>query len=504
MPCGGEHLLTNNIMLTLNVSMMLSVWFSVAWFLLRGADFMRPSALQRMYSLMWLFVITWLLLLGDTILQYSIGLAGGYFVVFYFAAIFVALTISYLELFALPTKSAYANIRSRVETATSADSQRATAGSEDDVANDEAITESTSLLRGDGQRTYSSRYGAHRSNTEATESEDIDSLVYLSLPRPYGNEQPWSGKLPSWTWLIQFLILGPTVIVLLGQVALLMTSALHQTAADGSSALTVYLFVAVLSVLLLAPITPFIHRLPASIPSALFLVFLGTLLYNLSVFPFSEQAQLKAYFVQSVNLDTGVNQASLTGLAPYVQDIISSLPSAAGQNIICASPDYTARHGLQKCSWTGLPPNVVGSAKSASPADRYASWVAMNATRVGKSALFHVSGKDTRACRILFNRPIGDYTVDGYATDERFPAVGTHGCRSIRLWSREWGGSWTVRVRLSDEHSSLNGSVVCLWSDANEPGTIPAYDELLRYMPAWSTATKLSDGLVEGIRYFSL
>ena len=326
--------------------MMLSVWVSVAWFLLRGADFMRPSALQRMYSLMWLFVIAWLLLLGDTVLQYSIGLAGGYFVVFYFAAIFVALTISYLELLALPTKSAYANIRSRVETATSADSQRATAGSEDDVANDEAAaTESTSLLRGDGQRTYSSGYGAHRSNTEATASEDIDSLVYQSLPRPYGNEQPWSGKIPSWTWLVQFLILGPVVIVLLGQVALLMTSALHQTPADGSSALTVYLFVAVLSVLLLAPITPFIHRLPASIPRTLFLVFIGTLLYNLLVFPFSEQAQLKAYFVQSVNLDTGVNQASLTGLTPYVQDIISSLPSAAGQNIVCASPDYTARHG---------------------------------------------------------------------------------------------------------------------------------------------------------------
>src|ERR1700761_7039430 len=119
---------------------MLSVWFSVTWFLLRGADFMRPSALQRMYSLLWLFVVSWLLLLGDAILQYSIALAGGYFIVFYFAATFVALTISYLELFALPTKSAYANLRS-LETATSADSQRATVGSEDDDA-----TENTSLL----------------------------------------------------------------------------------------------------------------------------------------------------------------------------------------------------------------------------------------------------------------------------------------------------------------------------------------------------------------------
>jgi hypothetical protein len=456
-----------------------------------------------MYSLMWLFVIAWLLLLVDTVLEHTLKLAGGYFIVFYFAAIFVALTISYLELFALPKKSVYANLRARVGSGTSVDSQRATAGSEDDVANDEAITESTSLLRGDGQRTYSSRYGAHRSNTEA-ESEDIDSLVYLSLPRPYGNEQPWSGKMPSWTWLIQFLILGPTVIVLLGQVALLMTSALHQTPADGSPTLTVYLFVAVLSVVLLAPIMPFFHRLPASIPSVLFAVFVGTLLYNLLAFPFSEQARLKAYFVQSVNLDTGANQASLTGLPPYTADIIASLPSAAGQNVNCNNPDYSSRRGLQKCSWTGLPPNVVSTSKPTSAADRYASWVAMNATREGKTALFHISGRDTRGCRLLFDRPIDGFTVDGYATDARFPAVGSHGCRSVRLWSREWGGSWTVRVRLSDEGAALQGSVVCLWSDANVAGTIPAYDELLRYMPAWSTAIKLSDGLVEGFRRFSL
>jgi hypothetical protein len=329
-------------------------------------------------------------------------------------------------------------------------------------------------------------------------------LIYQSLPRPYGNEQPWSGKMPSWTWLIQFLILGPITIVLLGQVALLMTSALHQTPADGSSTITVYLFVAVLSILLLAPITPFIHRLPPSIPRALFLVFIGTLLYNLLAFPFSEQAQLKAYFVQSVNLDSGTNEASLTGLTPYVKNIISSLPSAAGQSINCASPDYAARNGLQKCSWSGLPPNVVATAKSTTREHRYASWVAMNATREGSSVQFRISGKNTRACRLLFDRPVGNFTVEGYASDERFPAVGRHGCRSIRLWSREWGGSWTVRVGLSEESSSLEGSVVCLWSDANEAGTIPAYDELLRYMPAWSTAIKLSDGLVEGFRRFSV
>lgn len=86
---------------------MLSAWFAVAWFFFAGADRVRPTALQRMYSLIWLYALTWILLVAATVGEDRFQIASGYFIVIYNASVFVALLISYLELFALPTKSSY-------------------------------------------------------------------------------------------------------------------------------------------------------------------------------------------------------------------------------------------------------------------------------------------------------------------------------------------------------------------------------------------------------------
>ena len=489
--------------------MMLSGWFCIVWFLSRGAASMRPSALQRMYTLIWMFIGTWILLVGVVVMENNLGLAGGYFIVFYFTAVFAALLISYLELFALPSKKTYAELIAGYDTAapeaptSTAESYGVSSRGPQDDNDDEELNERTSLLRGDRQRTYASRYGAHnRSNASI---EDEDSELFQVLPRPYKKEQAWSGSLPSWTWLIQFLILGPILIVFCGQVGLLLTSALSQTLADGSSVLLVYLFISLVTVLLLAPVTPFIHRLTLFLPSILFLIFIGTLLYNLLLFPFSDNARLKVFFVQSVDIDTGLNKVSLTGLPTYVETIISSIPSSAGQEINCESPDYAARSGLKKCSWSGMPPNVLLDPPNNLPPD-YNTWMNFTATRRESnktSARFQVSGTNTRACRLLFDSPVSNISVKGYATDPRFSVVGSKGCRSIRLWSREWGGTWDVNVDWEGP-GGLDGRVVCLWSDANNPAAIPAYEEVLMYMPRWSVVTKLSDGLVEGWRYFKV
>jgi len=295
------------------------------------------------------------------------------------------------------------------------------------------------------------------------------------------------------------------MIILVGQVGLLLTSALHQTPADGNPVLSIYLFLVILSVFILIPTTPFMHRTSSLVPFLLFVVFVGTLLYNLFAFPFSDHSRLKVYFVQSVDLDTGLNQVSLTGLNPYLEQIIQQIPSASGKFVNCTNPDYSARAGLEKCSWQGLPPNIVPQPKHSTPNQRFKNWLRFNATRRGDlpEATFHISGQNTRACRLLFDRPITNFTVKGYSTDPRFSPIREKGCTSIRLWSREWGGSWDVNVSWN-EPGGMDGRVVCLWSDANNPNTIPAFDEALRFVPRWSIVTKLSDGLVEGFRSFKV
>jgi hypothetical protein len=498
---------------------MLTAWFVISWFLLRGADATRPSALHRIYALIWMYVGAFIILVGVTIAEQKYGIAGGYFMVIYYATVSLALLISYLEMFRLPRKSVY--VASLGPGSPPATSRSQTSGidasgdSHDTNAVDDA-NETTSLLRGDRQSF--ARYGDRRESI--TESQYTGETALGNIRRkPYKQEQAWSASLPQSLWLLQFLILSFNIIFV-GQVSLLLTSALHQTPADGSPALTVYLFFAVMTVLMLAPLGPFIHRFTYHIPTLFFLILVGTMIYNLVAFPFSSNNRLKVFFLQQVDCNTGRNTVSLTGLQPYVTDIISQLPSAAGKVINCTEPDYKARSGLAKCSWEGVLPNPVPHARENGTFTVYKKksvpqsvWFEYNVTRSNKedSALFHIKGRNTRACRLFFNSRISDFNVEGASNDPRFTRVDEKGATEIRLWHREWDIPWEVTVYWNGtdkedgaSRSGLSGRVACLWSDQNESGVIPALEEVRHFMPVWSQVTKLGDGLVEGSKGFQI
>ena len=77
------------------------------------------------------------------------------------------------------------------------------------------------------------------------------------------------------------------------------------------------------------------------------------------------------------------------------------------------------------------------------------------------------------------------------------------------LYSRDWDAKWNVNVtfehqKKKQEREVVEGKVVCVWSDANQVGVVPALDEVKRFMPVWSAVTKNSDGLVEGYKRFEL
>lgn len=326
---------------------------------------------------------------------------------------------------------------------------------------------------------------------------------------PYGDEQGWSGKLPSWTWFIQFLLIGPFILILIGQVALYLVAAISQTGPDGSSLMAPLAIMAIFTVLLLLPIGPFAHRFSYHVPTFLFLVFIGTLLYSLLAFPFSANNRYKAYFQQTVNLETGENLVTIGGLEEYVRPIISSIPSAAGQPVTCES--RTLRYGIVFCSFSGIPPKVVDNTPAGAPPEKgYHSWLNFNATlkKGSNKATFTLAGKNTRNCKIKFDRPIKDFRVHGSSIDERFPRVPETGSSEIRLWHRQWDQPWTVDVEWSptegkaEGEEGMEGSVICMWSDDNVEGIIPALDEVRRYAPAWSAISKLADGLVEGSKAF--
>lgn len=528
---------------------MVTLKFSVFWFIMRGADFARPSALTRGYAYMWMFVLGWILLVVATVGEDRYDISAGYLVVFYEIAIFFALIISLLEQFLLPTKAAYAESAHAVHTNVAAnsalpdsDQQIAPAPEESsrapngDGPNEPAPTEGTPLLSGDGAddqdhdeprlttfANYARRSLGGQSSIEPPQGQvdgqsppfqshfrRLSSMFIDAENRPYGNEQAWSGKLPRWTWLIQFMVIAPFMIIILGQAALLAVTAINQTGPDGSSLILPFMVVGAFTIFILLPITPTIHRFTHHIPVFLFLVFIGTLIYNLVAFPFSSSNRYKAYFQQTVDLDTGSNEVVFAGLEEFIRPIIDSIPSAAGQHIDCKYRSTGRR--VKYCSYVGIPPVVVPLDVKVPPETQYKDWLSYNVSRESRTntAMFTILGKNTKACSIRFDRPVKSVSVHGAGHDDRFEAVPEGGSKEVKLWHRNWDEEWKVDVEwpvsegkgLGDE--GMEGRVVCLWSDWNTQGAIPALDEAKRFAPTWVGISKLSDGLVEGSKAFNI
>ncbi|KAK5414686.1 hypothetical protein LTR20_002877 [Exophiala xenobiotica] len=511
-------------------SMMISSFVFVAWFLCRMADFGRPSSLTRAYGLSWMWLAWWVLLVVATVFEEHLHLVGVYFVLIYTATLFLGTWLAYLELFSLPTKSKYC--RGKVgegeasSTAPSRSSSRvrhgtSTTGQEegDEHAEDdeEEPTERSRLLRSGGRSTFK---GYHPEETEASPTANTKDEKN-GLPE----EQEWSKSQWTTMWLLQMLVVVPINLIIIGQLGLLVTEALHQTGQDGSSMFLVYIMIAVVTILLLSPMVPFLHRFTWHVPSFLFLVLIGTLVYNLTAFPFSADNRLKLFFVQQVDLDRGNNSVSLAGAPPFVRDAIVDLPSAAGKQLECTP--YGPNDNLERCTWTGIPPNVANPSSTNMPEKQYESWMKFNVTKLNDSdsenaARFVVYGKNTRACKITFDSPINAFQVHGQAPrDKRFPPVPEAGSNEIRLWSRTWDRAWTVDVSWPSPGSdydgasrektakgngngTMTGKVMCLWSDVNQVGLIPAFDEAVHYAPEWVAVTKASDGLVEGYKAFKV
>ncbi|RMZ75185.1 hypothetical protein DV738_g5614, partial [Chaetothyriales sp. CBS 135597] len=508
----------------------ISTFVFIAWFLSRTADYTRPSSLTRVYGLSWIWTAWWAFLIVAVVVEEQSHVSGVYFVLIYAACVFLATWFSYLELFSLPRKSQYSLEKLGAEAVSSSRSlsrarhvagPSAEAGPDEDeedttVQEEGEPTETTGLLASRGRSAYK-KYSQHDDEQDTTLPNEADGNDTIELPE-------WSKKQWDWLWILQFIFLVPITFIIIGQLALLIVAALHQTGADGSSLFLVYINIAIITILLFSPLVPFIHRFTWHVPVFLLLVLIGTLIYNLVAFPFSANNRLKLFFLQQVDLDYGNNTVSLIGADPYVRLAISQLPSSAGQEINCVQ--YEAVSGRQKCSWDGILPNVVQSIPgSSSPEIQPEDWTSFKITNITNgsattSARFTVSGQDTRACRILFDHPIRDFKVEGQAPiDPRLPPIPTDSTSNeIRLWSRTWNRTWTVDVKWdipakravsataeeSSYRDALTGKVVCLWSDANQRGVIPAYDEALHYAPEWVALSKASDGLVEGYKRFTL
>lgn len=497
--------------------MMFSLFYFASWLLLRGAHFVRPSALQRGFSLLWVFLMVWVLSIFAAVAEDRMNLGGVYPLAFLHSFAFGAVLISLLEQFGLPSKRKFAE---QLASTMDDDSDSADEGSHGDDGGDtddeSEPTETTPLRAGeDGGGVNETTTFASTYRRSATRREEA-SAKSTRRRAPYEHEQDWSGWLPSWLWLFQFLLLGPVYIIVLGNLALVQTTALSMTGTDGSSPLTPLMGIGVLTIMLLLPLVPFIHRVSHHVPLLMLVVFAATLVYNLVAFPFSANHRFKFFFQQVVDLDDQTNTVSLMGVESFLRPVIGSLPTPAGQHIKCA--DSGVRADLSSCQYDAslLRPDVANGTRLEDVVTIEAS-----GAEDGRVVTVRLDAPNTRTCFLDSSVPIWGFAVEGGGTrDERFGSFPPDGLGHVQLWRRKWEGAWVVTLQLGGRGRSAAGggeakdgqgrpdkerrdaghvsiTARCAWSDINDPTTLPAFQEVRQFMPTWSIVTKASVGLLE-------
>jgi hypothetical protein len=156
---------------------------------MRGADFIRPTALHRSIAFLWMYLMGWAFLVAATVLEDRFRIATGYLFVFFESSVFLATAIGLCELFALPTKGDYAqSVRDEYETREAPPDSNVLIAPEEDEAE---ATETTPLFGGDGtvsrRATTFANYArrAVRGGGDGN-NDEVDNKVYMVYNSIFG------------------------------------------------------------------------------------------------------------------------------------------------------------------------------------------------------------------------------------------------------------------------------------------------------------------------------
>ena len=290
-----------------------------------------------------------------------------------------------------------------------------------------------------------------------------------------------------------------------------------------------YSLVSLFALLLVLPISPFSINIHRGLTLLVFAIFVLSTIYTWVAFPFSHQAPLKIYFVQTVNLTTsgtGIEHAKtlLTGPKQFLAShIIPELPSAFGKSVAC----YNApgRRGLQTCGWEVGAEMAPSPGGTSTPSDGTETpWVSYQVNRTGShSAKITVQGRNTRYCTLAFtNRRISEFSVagDGDKGLQKGYDIPAQGLSEIQFWSRNFGKEFEVTVEwkdgdaalAADADDELKGRVSCGWDEyeratvggGRSGGKIPSLEEVIQFLPEWAVVSKSTSALFSAGRAFEV
>ncbi|KAF9222451.1 hypothetical protein BS17DRAFT_708764 [Gyrodon lividus] len=451
---------------------------------------------QKLSILLQTYVFTWILLVFSTVALRKIGIGSSYFVTAWNAVVLLGSVVTYVE----GTTSARGY---GPEYETEPEGQRFVRGIRYEAVSADEHGQQTPRIVDDPEPT------------------EITPLVRRerALPRPVEEEQGAIG----W-WILQLLLVVPLPVILVFHIALVILGAMNQALTDGNNPVSTYGVASILALFIILPLAPFsinAHRLLTSIVLAIFLL---STLYTWVAFPFSQEAPLKVYFAQTVDLSTSGTTiervvTALTGPKQFLTShILTELPSALGKPMECY--DAPDKLGLQTCTWEvsdELVPSPGGRKFNSSEVER--PWVSSSVVRTGSnSALISVRGLNTRSCILQFsNRRISKFKVigDGDKGLQTGYEIPEKGLEQIRLWSRDFEKEFEVEVEWKDGDTSeqdAKGRISCGWAEyesatvggGRSGGKIPSLEEILQFLPEWAVVSKSNAALFEARRSFSI
>ncbi|KAI0264235.1 hypothetical protein BC834DRAFT_884353 [Gloeopeniophorella convolvens] len=484
--------------LAVSLSMLTLAYLSLA-VPLKLAQHVRPvpPSKQRFIVLSELYALTWLFLLGSTILTERIKIAGLYWIPLWNASLLVAVVLGLFEAL-WGTGKAGRIILPRHEDTSDADD---TDDSEENPA--------------------------PRRRQEGGEASETTPLLaqrtVVTPPRSLLLDEMVQDQAYFW-WIFQLVISAAVPLINLATVFAIWVASMPQTTPDGGWVGIVYAPVAFLSTLLLLPLAPFIHKMHRVLTLAIFVVFLTSTAYAWLANPFTPATRLKIFFSHQAELAnlTAENtrpalvhaSTRLTQIDGYGARLARALPSSwdAEDGVQCESGKIRA--GLTTCAWA-LPDVLLPSPPRAdyTTEANNATWLVARVRRTGPAALrVEVAGAGTRACRVH---------VDGAHQIARFRARTAGGAwsalldvpdgtasRLLTLWARAWDAAFEAELELAggdgDAEAPIEGRVACVWNDGPGGARLPALEEARAFLPEWVAITKMDDGLVEAAAAFSV
>ena len=384
--------------------------------------------------------------------------------------------------------------------------------------------DNSEFMRPDTNDTHSIECPRQPEDSETTETSPLINTPSSSVQSsPIASSKSLPGAVQylqrtlNYDWSAQYLLAVPINAFLIWESLFNLFDALSMTVQESNKATeAVFKFAIYGAIFLCSPLLPFTTKLNRFVVIILGVVTILAASFSLFAAPYTELAPLKLRFVQRIDISRETKQnVEIYGRAgANIQEVLSSLPSRP--NVSCKD----SGSGTELCVYEGMWPNfgipmkvdVVKNTHNDKEHFEYEPYFADLRINVADNRLclmkFNTTGK--KHLKQVEFKVGNETTTHSYRTDE--------GIDSLLLHKLSWNVpyydvqlKWIPQYTAEGSSDTLGVSIDCYWGEFDETivngqvvQKIPAYNELLQFLPETFIVSNRESGMVTIHKYLEL